>query len=53
MDEELVCILLYADDIALIAPCAEGLQEMLDKLNEWCIRWKMLVNAKKNTGHSF
>ena len=47
MDEELVCILLYADDIALIAPCAEGLQEMLDKLNEWCIRWKMLVNAKK------
>ncbi len=33
-DEDLISILLYADDIALLAECETDLQQMLDKLHE-------------------
>jgi len=31
-----VFALLYADDLALLAVCAPGLQESLDRLRTWC-----------------
>lgn len=40
-------ILLYADDIALIAPDAESLQIMLNKLYQWCSKWRLSVNSEK------
>ena len=40
-------ILLYADDIVLIAPSAEHLQNMLNILERWCRKWGMSINAKK------
>ncbi len=40
-------ILLYADDIALITENENDLQSMLDKLNEWCVKWRMKVNETK------
>lgn len=40
-------ILLYADDIALIAPDADSLQLMLNRLNEWCSKWRLSVNSDK------
>ena len=40
--------MLYADDIALLAPDKASLQKMLDCLHDWCSRWKMLVNATKS-----
>ena len=41
-------ILLYADDIALIAKSPEDLQSMLDKLHSWCRRWRVLINTNKS-----
>ena len=65
IDEDLVCILMYADDIVLISENAEDLQLMLNCLNEWCGANAMSVNASKSnvvhfrpnsipkTGHGF
>ena len=47
IDELQLSILLYADDIALIAPDADSLQLMLDKLHDWCSRWRLTINSDK------
>ena len=46
VDELQLSILLYAD-IALIAPDADSLQLMLDKLHDWCSRWRLTINFDK------
>ena len=38
-----VSILLYADDVVLMADNAQNLQSMLDLLNDWCLANKMSV----------
>ena len=40
-------ILLYADDIVLLAPKPENLQCMLDTISAWCNRWCMQINPQK------
>lgn len=40
-----VSCLLYADDAALVAEKEADLQMLLDVLPEWCVRWRMFVNA--------
>ena len=40
-------ILLFADDIVLIAPSDENLQLMINYVNTWCITNKMNVNIGK------
>ena len=40
-------ILLYADDICLLAPTPEKLQNMLDVVSDWCRKWGMQINTKK------
>ena len=47
IDDMNVSILLYADDIVLIAPEEESLQKMLDFVAEWCRKWRMSVNSDK------
>ena len=42
-----VSILLFADDIVLIAPSEDNLQLMLDYLSKWCIENQMEVNINK------
>ena len=42
-----VSMLLYADDIVLMANVARDLQCMLNVLNQWCIRWGLSVNPRK------
>ena len=44
---ERVCILLYADDMVLIANDARELQLLLDRLGAWCDKWAMMINAEK------
>ena len=36
LDDTMVSILLYADNIVLISPTAEKLQVMLNTVNTWC-----------------
>ena len=41
-------ILLYADDIVLIAESKNGLQNCLNILAEYCLTWKLQVNTQKS-----
>ena len=43
-----VSILLYADDIALIAPSEKNLQKMLDTLSAWTDKWLMHIHPDKS-----
>ncbi len=47
IDDDIIAILMFADDIALIAENEGNLQKMMDKLNSWCEKWKMVINEKK------
>ena len=42
-----VTILLYADDIVLLAPDETSLQKQLDQVHQWCRKWRMVVNEDK------
>ena len=42
-----LAILLYADDIVLIAPDEMCLQKMLDFVSDWCKKWRMAINSDK------
>lgn len=50
LDNDLLCILLYADDVALLAENEEDLQRMLDVLQShaWCSRWQLHINCEKS-----
>ena len=45
--DTIVHILMYADDMALVATSEADLQRMLDALYEYCKLWRMFVNVKK------
>ena len=47
IDDLFVSILLYADDIELIAPDELKLQQMLDVVTSWCSEWELYINASK------
>ena len=46
LDKE-IKFLLYADDLVLISPTAQGLQQHLDLLENYCQNWALTVNLKK------
>ncbi len=43
-----VCVLLYADAMVYISDSPEALQCMLDKMYEWCMKWRLKVNITKS-----
>ena len=45
--EENINALMYADDLILLSETKEGLQGQIDKLSEYCKKWKLEVNIKK------
>ena len=47
IDECMISILLYADDIVLLAPDEQCLQNMLNVVTEWCETWKLSLNGEK------
>ncbi len=46
-DSDRLSILLYADDIVLIADSADDLQRMLDCVHTWTQKWRLNVNISK------
>jgi len=42
-----ISVLVFTDDIALVASDMEKLQEMTNKLEHWCSHWKTTVNTSK------
>lgn len=47
-NNEKCCILLYADDIVLLAECEQDLQRMLDILHDWCDQNGMTISPTKS-----
>ena len=45
-DTEIKC-LFYADDLVILSPTKEGLQQNLDLLHQYCQNWALTVNMKK------
>jgi len=43
-----VSILLYADDLVLVSENEEELQNMLNILYKWCLKWQVKVNIEKS-----
>ena len=39
--------MMYADDLIIISETAEGLQNSMNKLNEYCNIWSLTVNTSK------
>ena len=46
--DEKICILLYADDIVLLAETANDLQVLLDALHDWCCTHDMNIDSMKS-----
>ena len=46
-------ILLYADDMALLAPSLKGLQKLLSATESYCQTWDIMLNAKKTKNMVF
>jgi len=45
---ENVTCLLYADDVVLLARNEQDLKEMLNVVNQWCMKWNINVNGDKS-----
>ena len=48
MGDETLSMLLYADDIVMVARNEQEMQILLDKLHDWCRRWRVLINTDKS-----
>ncbi len=46
--EKNLSVLLFADDIAIIAQKEEDLQRCLDVMNNWCMKWRLSINPSKS-----
>ena len=42
-----ISIILYADDVALLAENEENLKKMLCFVDQWCKKWKLGINSSK------
>lgn len=51
VDDQTVGILLYVDDVVLLAEHEKYLQLMLNIVTEWCCKWRLVVNQDKT--HTF
>ena len=53
LDKENIPCLLYADDLVLISNTKSDLQHKLNLLNDYCAKWCLEVNIKKNKNNYF
>ena len=51
--DKFAAALLYADDLAILAPSLKGLQKMLQLCESYCREWDIKLNAKKTKNMSF
>lgn len=47
LDDTYLGILLYADDIILLAESESDLQNMLNLVSSWCHKWRLVINQSK------
>ena len=41
--ENKLCCLTYADDVLLLAESENDMQDLLNFVNEWCRKWRLIV----------
>jgi exonuclease III len=46
--DQIICCLLYADDLVLLSDTDKGLQELLDALVTYCNTWGLQINIEKS-----
>ena len=46
-------IILYADDMCLVAPSLRGLQKLLHLVESYCHDWDIMLNPKKSKNMQF
>ena len=44
---EMISILLYADDIVLLSPSEDNLQRMLSYIDDWFNKWRLFERKRK------
>lgn len=47
LDQLSIYLLLFADDAVLFSETADGLQQSLNNLKDYCQKWKLKVNVEK------
>ena len=47
LGDERMAILMFADDMVLLAEGEEELQRMMDRVKEYCDKWRLEVNVSK------
>lgn len=47
LDDFRVSMLMFADDIVLIAPSEGNLQQMMNEVDLWCRKWRLSLNDTK------
>ena len=52
-ENEPINVLMYADDLILLSESKEGLQRQIDKLCEYCKKWKLSINFNKTKSMVF
>ena len=45
---EVVSLLMYADDLVLVSENEKDLQSMLNILDDWCSEWNVMINEQKS-----
>ena len=48
VNDDNICLLLYADDIVLLEENENDMQHVLDILWKWCEKWRINVNISKS-----
>ncbi len=48
INELIVCVLAYADDIVLLAENPEELQSLINIVHNWCCKYRFIVNPSKS-----
>lgn len=48
LDDLTIRMLMYADDIVIFAESPEQLQEMINKVQEYCEKWNLTINLEKS-----
>ena len=47
VNETIINLLMYADDVVLLTDAADKLQRMLNIVHSWCRKWRLTVNGGK------
>ena len=48
MDQEEIYVIMFPDDLGLLADSSEGLQQSLSVFQDYCNSWQLIINTEKS-----